>query len=169
MMEQDYSVDATVEQIEALLEGLAQTDSGSRATAEELVRLLMQLYGAGLGRVVAILREAGTEDMIARLAEDKLVGSLLLLHGHHPSDLETRVREALRRLERGLESHHLELAGIEDGVARVVVSRNGGGSPPATLAASIERALAECAPDLNGVEMEGLTLVSLVQIAPVAG
>src|SRR5689334_21922028 len=113
MMEQDYSVDATVEQIEALLEGLAQTDSGSRATAEELVRLLMQLYGASLGRVVAILREAGTEAAITRLAEDKLVGSLLLLHGLHPSDLETRVREGLRRLERGLESHHLVLAGIE--------------------------------------------------------
>jgi hypothetical protein len=76
------------------------------------------------------------------------------------------VRTALHKLERGLESHRLELAGIEDGIARVTVVRNGGGSLPATLAATIERAVTECAPDLAGVQVEGLALASLVQIAP---
>jgi hypothetical protein len=168
MMEAQSSVDGTVERIEALLEGLGQTDPESRGAAEELLRSLMQLYGAGLGRVVEILREAGSEETISRLAGDKLVGSLLLLHGMHPQDSETRVRAALHSLGRRLESHRLELTGIEDGVARVAIVRNGGGGRvPADLAASIERAVAECAPELSGVEVEGLTAVSLVQIAPV--
>jgi hypothetical protein len=168
MMEEEFSVDATVQLIETLLKELGQTDPHSRGRVEELVRSLMQLYGAGLGRVISILREAGTEAMISRLAEDKLVASLLLLHALHPVDAGTRVRKALHRLERGLESHHLELVGIEDGVARVAVVRDGGGSPPPSLAASIERAVAESAPDLAGVEVEGLAAVSLVQIAPAA-
>jgi hypothetical protein len=168
-MMEEVSVDATVRQLETLLEQLGQTDPGSRGAAEELVRLFMQLYGAGLGRVVEILRESGGEEMIARFTEDRLLASLLLLHGLHPRDAETRVRTALHRLERGLESHRLELTGIEDGVARVSVVRDGGGTAPAGLVASIERAVAECAPDLAGVEVEGLTAISLVQIAPMAG
>lgn len=167
-MEEEFSADGTVEQIETLLEGLGQTDPELRGTAEELVRLLMQLYGAGLGRAIAILREAGMEEMVSRLAEDRLIASLLLLHDLHPADSETRVRTALHRLDRGLESHHLELDRIEDGVAHVLVLRNGSGSPPASLAASIERAVAESAPELARVEVEGLAAASLVQIAPVA-
>lgn len=158
------SAAGAVHNIESLLASFGQTDPESRAAAEELVRSLMQLYGAGLGRVVEILREAGAGEMIARLAEDRLVASLLLLHGLHPVDAESRVRVALHRLGRGLESHRLELAGVEDGVARVVIVRSGAGAPPPALAASIEHAVAECAPDLAGVEVEGLEGASLVQI-----
>ncbi len=170
-MADEFSVDGTVEQIETLLQDLGQTDPELRGVAEELVRSLIQLYGAGLGRVVEILREAGSEDIVARLAQDKLLASLMLLHGLHPVDAETRVRKALQRIERGLESHRLELAGIEDGVARVTIVHSGGrrGTPPATLAATIEQAISECAPELSGVEVEGLATASLVQIAPMAG
>jgi hypothetical protein len=167
-MDEEFSVDSTVQQIEALLEKVGQTDPGLRGAAEELLRLLMQLYGAGLGRAVGILREAGHEDVLASLAEDRLVASLLLLHGIHPVDAETRVRAALRRLERGLESHHLEFKGIEDGVAQVTVVRDRGGRLPAGFGETIEHAITDCAPDLDGVKVEGLTAASLVQIAPVA-
>ena len=167
-MDEEFSVDSTVQQIEALLEKVGQTDPGLRGAAEELLRLLMQLYGAGLGRAVGILREAGHEETLARFAEDRLVASLLLLHGIHPVDAETRVRSALRQLDRGLESHHLELTGIEEGVAHVNVVRDSEGRIPAGLAAAIEHAIIECAPDLDGVEVEGLTAASLVQIAPTA-
>jgi hypothetical protein len=107
--------------------------------------------------------------MAARLADDKLIGSLLLLHGLHPVDAQTRLREGLRRLERRLESHHLVLESIQEGVARIRVERNGSGAPPASLAENIERMVADCAPDLAGVEIEGLVTSSLVQIAPMAG
>ena len=105
----------------------------------------------------------------ARLAEDKLVSSLLLLHGLHPEPVETRIREALHRVERRLDGHRVRLEEIAEEVARVRVELNGG-APPSTLAAAIERAIAECAPDIAGVEIEGLpqAAVSLVQIAPAA-
>ena len=62
------------------------------AAAEELVGLLVGLYGDGLGRIVAVLGEQGEagEAMLAKLADDPLVESLLLLHGLHPLDVDAR-------------------------------------------------------------------------------
>ena len=73
-------------------------------------------------------------------------------------------------MERRLDGARLLVAGISDDVARVRVELNGGAAPPATLAAMIERAVAESAPDIGGVEIEGLPqpAVPLVQIAPAA-
>ena len=123
---------ATVGQIEAALDELGAADPAFRERAEELIRLLMQLYGAGLARTLELL---GPENG-ARIAEDKLIGSLLLLHGLHPVDASTRVAEALRRLQRRLDGHSLRLEELTDGRARVRVMLNGG-RPPASLAAAI--------------------------------
>lgn len=150
-------VEATVRKIEKLLDGAGDD-------ARELARSLMELYGAGLARVVEFARGS---DLAARLAEDKLLGSLLLLHDLHPSDAEMRVRQALHRVERGLDSHHLVLEGIDGGIARVRVERNGGGSsmPAAVLSSAIERTIADFAPELEGAQIEGLELAEpLVQI-----
>jgi len=116
-------VDALVREIESLVEE-AGDDPRSRRIAEQLVRLLMQLYGAALERVVEILRGANA---LTGLTEDKLLASLLLLHGMHPESAETRVREALHRVQRRLDGHYVDLQEIADGVARVRVDRNGGG------------------------------------------
>jgi hypothetical protein len=170
-MTEPPDVNTAVRRIEALLDGLAETDPDSRQKAEELIQALMQLYGAGLGRVVEILRSANAAELIESMAADKLLASLLLLHGLHPEDAETRVRAALHRLERRLESHHLSLTGIVDGVARIVVERNGNGAPPPSLAEAIERAVAESAPDLFGIEIDGASPASapLVQIELATG
>ncbi len=85
-MPESPDVNAAVQRIEALLGELG----GSRQ-AEELVRVLMQVYGAGLARIVELVGEAEVE----RLSRDKLVASLLLIHNLHPLDPETRIREAL--------------------------------------------------------------------------
>lgn len=155
-------VDATVQRIEALLE--EQPEAG------ELVQLLMQLYGAGLARVMEVLSHHGPAQTIDELCADKLVGSLLLLHGLHPMDLETRLQRAIHKVERRLESEHLVLDGISDGIARIRVEHNGGGSPPPSLAEAIERAVAELAPDIAGLEIEGAPAGGgLVQIAPARG
>jgi hypothetical protein len=157
-------VDGTVERIESLVEELGGADPRLRQTAEEMICLLLQLYGAGLERALEILgREAAQ-----RLAEDRLVGSLLLLHGLHPREAEERVAEALRAVEARLEGHRLVFAGIHDGAVHVRLERNGG-PVPASLAVAIERAIAEAAPDIGGLEIEGLEQGSpLVQIAPAA-
>jgi hypothetical protein len=146
-------VDQVVGRIEDLL---AESGGGP---AEELVRMLMQLYGAGLEKMVEIVR--GT-DYAERMADDKLIGSLLLLHDLHPVDAEVRLRTMLQKLERGFDSH-FKLEGIDDGVARIRVEKNG--SPlPAGMAEVIERAALEAAPDLAGVEVAGLAAEPLVQI-----
>jgi hypothetical protein len=152
-------VDQTVRQIEAIVE--------AQPEAAPLVQLLMQLYGAGLSRIVDVIRAEGRPDLLDRLAGDKLVASLLLLHGLHPVDPETRLRKALGRLERRFESQRILLADIRDGVAIIRVEHNGGGAPPASLAEMIEHTAMEAAPDLDGIAIEGAALAaSLVQIAP---
>ncbi|HEX5431469.1 MAG TPA: hypothetical protein VFW83_05860 [Bryobacteraceae bacterium] len=149
-------IDEVARRIEVLVEELGPE-------AGELASALMQLYGAGLARIVEALRGDAPE-ILDRLAADKVVASLLLLHDLHPVDLESRLRTALDRVERGLEWHRLIVSGIEQGIARIRVE--GSGRVPAHLAQTIERALVESIPDLAGVEIEGIPS-SLVQIAPV--
>ena len=63
------------DQIEELLAGLAA--SGQGAAAEELVRLLVGLYGDGLARIAGTLSDEGAAGaaMLGRLAEDPLVAA----------------------------------------------------------------------------------------------
>ena len=79
----------------------------ARERAEELVRLVTDLYGAGLERLLEVLADAGRLDeaLLDALAADELVASLLLVHGLHPYDVGTRVARrwtgpALPRLAR---------------------------------------------------------------------
>jgi len=65
---------------------LAAASPAVQARTEELVRLLMQLYGGGLERILSIVDEAGAADPIfSRLVADDLVATLLTLHDLHPA------------------------------------------------------------------------------------
>ncbi|HEV7516629.1 MAG TPA: hypothetical protein VGR07_10050 [Thermoanaerobaculia bacterium] len=76
---------AASDRIEVLMGELAAASPAIQAKTEELVRLLMQLYGGGLKRILAIVDEAGAADPIfARLVADDLVSTLLVLHDLHP-------------------------------------------------------------------------------------
>jgi hypothetical protein len=69
--------------IEELLGQLrATSDPATAEVAEEVVRLVVELYGAGLERAVEL---AGPE-AVDRFVEDELVASLLVLHDLHPND-----------------------------------------------------------------------------------
>jgi hypothetical protein len=155
------NVDATVRRMESLLDELGAADPQVRTRAEELIRLLMQLYGAGLARAIEILGS----DAAARLAEDKLLGSILLLHDLHPVDARTRIAEALHRIERRLDGHRVYLADLCEGRAIIRVELHGG-VRPSGLVTAIERAIAESAPEVE-VSIEGLPepVPALVQIA----
>ena len=99
--------------------------------------------------------------MRERLVDDGVVASLLLIHGLYPVDLETRVLEALDSVRPYMESHggDVELLGVEDGVARMRLVGHCEGCPAseATLELAIKKALEETAPDLEGLEVEGVT------------
>ena len=149
-----------VEELTAQLETIA--DPVARECAEELIGALMALYGEGLERILLALEDEGVaaEDLRRRLVDDGVVGSLLLMHGLYPVDLETRVREALDSVRPYMETHggDVELLGIADGVAhlRLEGSCSGCGASASTLELGIKQALAETAPDLLGLEVQGV-------------
>ena len=143
-------VQALTEQADAL------PDPVARETADELAAALVQLYGEGLERIFAVLEP----ELCARLAEDGVVASLMLMHGLYPVPLETRVQEALDSVRPYMESHggDVELLGVADGIARLRLqgSCSGCGASQATLELAIERALEANAPDLLGLDVEGV-------------
>jgi Fe-S cluster biogenesis protein NfuA len=147
--------------IEDLLqELLAAADPAVRDRAEELVRLLMELYGAALERVVGMVTEsgAGGPALLERLASDELVASLLVLHGLHPVSPEERVKSALGRLGPGMEfGPGVELLGVDhSGVAHLRLGSGCDGSPlSAGARLALERVIEEVAPEVSGIEVEG--------------
>jgi Fe-S cluster biogenesis protein NfuA/nitrite reductase/ring-hydroxylating ferredoxin subunit len=137
-------------------------DPNARAKAAEVVQVLLELYGEGLARMMEVIAEGEErESLFEALAEDELVSHLLLLHGLHPLDVETRVIRALEEVRPYLRSHggNVELLGIEGGVARVRMQGSCDGCPSSavTLKLAIEEAVQKAAPDLEGIEAEGVT------------
>jgi hypothetical protein len=80
-----------VQQMAALAADLENiSDDKIRASAKELVHLLMELHGAGLERIMETVFATGEPGaaMIDKLSSEPLVSSLLVLHGLHPDDLK---------------------------------------------------------------------------------
>ena len=77
------SVAQAGERIEELLASLRARDGTAADAAEELVRLLVGLYGDGLAAIMAALAGEGAAGraIVDRLTADPLVEGLLLLHG----------------------------------------------------------------------------------------
>jgi Fe-S cluster biogenesis protein NfuA/nitrite reductase/ring-hydroxylating ferredoxin subunit len=149
------------ERIESLLDASAAGGPMARERAEELVRVVVDLYGAGLERLLEIVHECGRLDdaVLSALAADDLVSSLLAVHGLHPDDVETRVGRALDGVRPYLGSHggDVELVGIgEDGVVRLRMLGSCDGCPSSsvTLTLAVEGAVLDAAPEVTGVQVE---------------
>ncbi|MGI8552629.1 MAG: NifU family protein [Dehalococcoidia bacterium] len=151
-----------MQRIEGLIKSFEVADPATRARAEELVQLLLELHGTGLERVLDLISETGEPGMalIDELAGDELCSSLLLLHDLHPFDLETRIARALEGVRPYLASHggNVELLELrEDGIRlRLEGSGHGCGSSTMTLKNAIEAAVYAAAPDLARIEVEGV-------------
>ena len=133
------------------------------ATAEELVRLLVGLYGDGLGAILRVLAAHGPagDQMIAELAGDPLVEALLLLHDLHPLDVDARIQRALDQVRPYLGSHAggVQYLGVTDGVARLRLEGSCHGCPSSTVTVrlAIEGAVLDAAPEISEVVVEGMT------------
>jgi Fe-S cluster biogenesis protein NfuA len=134
-------------------------DPAARDCTREIVGSLLELHGAGLARILDVLAGSGDvgRSVLQALTADGLVASLLLLHGLHPIDLESRVRMALDTVRPTL-GHHgggVELLGVEDGVVRLRLEGNCNGCPSSgeTLRNLVESALDAAAPDRAGLEV----------------
>jgi Fe-S cluster biogenesis protein NfuA len=142
----DAEVRERVARVEELLGGVE-----SSPDAVEAVAAVVELYGEALARIVS----RGGVDL-----DDELVSHLLLVHGLHPQDVEERVAQALEEVRPYLGSHggDVELLGVADSIARVrlVGTCDGCPSSAATLRHAIEEAVARAAPELEGVEADGV-------------
>lgn len=143
---------------EELLSGLdTLPDTAAAARAAETVGTLAGLYGECLARIAGRLAEpspAGCPEALRALADDPLVGHLLLVHDLHPDPVEVRVRAALAGLPGEPELLELTAAG-----ARIQV-RGGCGSGAAEQ--SVRDVLAARAPELDDAD------VTVVTAAPAA-
>ncbi len=142
---------------------------------QELLACVMSLYGAGLERTIDVVLEAGQRDLARRLADDEIVGNLLVLHDLHPDDVLTRVNGALEGVRPYLGSHAggVQLLGVdEEGIVHLQLEGSCDGCPSSalTVASAIEDAILQAAPDVVAVEAEGMVepSPSLLQIAPFA-
>jgi Fe-S cluster biogenesis protein NfuA/nitrite reductase/ring-hydroxylating ferredoxin subunit len=159
-VDQSDQLIARVQELTARLEAVG--DPVARDAAEELVTAVVQMYGAGLERIMAALDDAGSAGAALResLASDDVVGSLLLIHDLYPVPLDERVAQALERVRPYMESHggDVELLGISAGVARLRLrgSCRSCAASSATLELAVRQALEEAAPDLRGMEVEGV-------------
>ena len=163
MLLDDQGLQERVARMETLLGEIESlTDPNARSKAAEMAQVLLELYGEGLARMMEVVaRGAEGERAFKVFAEDELISHLLLLHGLHPLDVEARVVRALEEVRPYLQSHggNVELLGIEEGVARVRMEGSCDGCPSSavTLKLAIEEAVLKAAPDLEGIEAEGVT------------
>ena len=133
-------------------------DGRAREVAEGMIGAMLELYGEGLVRIFDALEEA--PGLRGRLVEDGVVASLLLIHGLYPVPLAERVEEALVSVRPYMETHGggVELVRMEGNVAhlRLLGGCDGCAASSSTMELAIREALDEAAPDLDGVEVEGL-------------
>ncbi len=149
---------AAGDRIEALLDAAGGV-GGTRARerAEALVGEVVDLYGEALHRVLALADDA----LIARLTEDDLVASLLLVHGLHPHDVHRRVSDALEKVRPYLGSHggDVELVEVVNGpqghTARLRFAGSCRSCPSSavTLELAVEDAVRAAAPEVTTIEV----------------
>jgi Fe-S cluster biogenesis protein NfuA len=151
---------ATGDRIEQLLDELRATaDPRAYARAEELLRLVSELYGAGLARVVEMAAEQAPALMDAFVGDD-LVASLLLVHELHPDGLAQRVESALAKVRPLLAGHggDVELLDVDQEAAavhiRLLGSCDGCPSSSVTLQLAVEKAILEGAPEIMTIDVD---------------
>jgi hypothetical protein len=151
---------AAGDRIDALIAASAAGGLAARERAEELVRLVVELYGAGLERMMQLLHERGqlTDETLDALAADDLVASLLLVHGLHPYSIETRIASALQGFD-------AELLGVDE--AGTVHLRLSGvdGCGAAAVREQIEAAVEAAAPEAVAIDIEQATAEPVIPVS----
>jgi len=156
-----FDVQAAGDRIEALLTASAAGGAVARERAEDLVRTVADLYGAGIERMMEILHAMGRLDdaVLGELAGDAMVSSLLLVHGLHPYDITTRVENALESVRPYLGTHggNVELLDVSDeGVVRLRLLGSCDGCPSSsvTLKLAVEGAVEAAAPEVTSIQVQ---------------
>jgi Fe-S cluster biogenesis protein NfuA len=159
-MTEPQNLRVTGDRIEHALDELhATADPRLINLAEELLRLVSDLYGAGLARIMELAQEHAP-GLLDEFVRDELVASLLLVQGLHPESIDNRVEGALVSVRPFLAQHggDVELLDIdEEGGAvklRLLGSCDGCPSSASTLRGAVEVAITEAAPEIVRIVVE---------------
>lgn len=167
------ALDGIAKRLDELLAGLGAADprGGAREKGEELVRTLVTLYGEGLERLLTIVHDDlgdRADELFTRLCDDKLVESLLCLHGLHPLSIEDRIEAAMRSVMPYIKSHkgNMAISRIEGDVVYLRLEGSCDGCPASatTLKQSVERAILERVPEIREVRADEHTLRVLAPV-----
>lgn len=146
----ETSLAARLARLDGLLEHLEETPGPTAREALEAVRALTEVYGEALARIL----DRADAHLSGELAEDELLGHLMVLHGIHPEPVRTRVAREVERLRGELRGRggDLELVGIDGAVVRVRLAVKGCGSSSAGILDAVREAVLGVAPELRAVE-----------------
>ncbi len=138
------SIETRVREIES------SADPAFRAKAAELVEAMMALHGAALEKIVEIAR--ADPDTLARITQDALISSVLILYDLHPDNLETRINDAAAKLRaRGTK---VDVVSVTGGEVRLRLGESGHGCGSVNVKQSVEDAMYQAAPDLTTLFIE---------------
>ncbi|MGW7524143.1 NifU family protein [Streptomyces sp. NPDC054783] len=147
----DPAVEARLARLDEVLAGL----ESAPGPALEAVRLLTEVYGEALARVL----DGADERLRERLADDDLLGHLLVLHEIHPESPERRAARAVEKLRPAVRERggDLEWAGVDGQVARVRLTSGGGcgsgcGGGSSEVIEAVRDTVLAVAPELTSVE-----------------
>jgi Fe-S cluster biogenesis protein NfuA/nitrite reductase/ring-hydroxylating ferredoxin subunit len=145
------------DRIQTLLDATSAGGTVARERAEQLVREVVELYGAGLSRIMATVGDRADGGTVDRLVADDLVASLLLVHGLHPHDLRRRVADALDRVRPYLGSHggDVHLLDIVGDAVKLQFAGSCKSCPSSavTLELAVEDAIRAAAPEVSSIEV----------------
>jgi hypothetical protein len=160
-MIQDREFQKRIQRIEVLIkamEGLA--DPIAREAAREMVRVLLELHGAGLSKILEFAAQAGEAglELIDCCERDSLVANLLLLHGLHSVDLNTRIERALDKVRISFrpQGFDVQLISLAQGIVRLCLNDQGNGfsSTATSFRRALEEAITEAAPDVLNIAID---------------
>jgi Fe-S cluster biogenesis protein NfuA/nitrite reductase/ring-hydroxylating ferredoxin subunit len=144
------------DRIQTLLDASASAGAAARERAEQLVREVTDLYGAGLERMLRMAVDANPE-LAEIFAGDDLLASLLLVHELHPHAVERRVADALDSVRPYLGSHggDVHLLEVDGDVVRLQFSGSCKSCPSSavTLELAVEDAVRAAAPEISSIEV----------------
>ncbi|MDG5808887.1 NifU family protein [Streptomyces ossamyceticus] len=153
----DPDVEARLARLDELLEEVESAPGPAARAATDAVRLLTEVYGEALARVL----DQADAPLAERLADDELLGHLLVLHDIHPEPPEHRAARAVERLRPAVRERggDVEWAGTDGDVARVRLTSGGGcrsgcgsGGGGGDVSAAVREAVLAMAPELTAVE-----------------
>lgn len=164
-----------IERLLTEIRSMASPSIGDRV--DEVVRSIVELYGAGLARIMELAASTTKrgDSLGASLVDDDLIASLLILHGLHPENFTTRVHKALERVRPYLGSHGGDIEIVQSdgssGSVRLRMKGSCDGCPSSllTVKLAVESAIREAAPEVTQIEVEGISEPSSSPSSPAAG